>query len=520
MQFFKTRLTILTCCLLLMGVVIVSAATDCPALVQYALKTIDDACSNTGRNQACYGNIKLLAEPQAGMDRLPFRQKGDRVNLSDVKSLKLSAMDAASNTWGVAMLKVQANLPDTLPGQNVTFLLFGDVSLDNAQTPTTSSASSKFVYGPMQAFYFRTGSHDAPCEQAPSSGILLQSPTEAKVQLRINEVDITLGSTVYLQLTNATEMSVSVVEGQATLTAFGKTVIAPAGTRVRIAVDATTSAATAAPSDAEPNVAADLANLPLQHLPLVIGTATATVQPTATVTPVSTQPATASALTSDFLLDGAWHDVTWFDCPGYPLLVSEFNHPNVKWKFSADGSQFGDDPTQPPQKRVAPGVYVATTSFGNGATVTSTYYIHSSTDMTLHMTRTDGCIWDITFTYMGPAATAILPLSGAWQVYSIGCNPDGSGVKQVYNVPDLQFSFEDSGNLLVITVSGTRYIYKRTPNPTNSTEYYVSTEPEQPLPHMKATAKANLFVISNNYVQLNTVGQSDCGWTTDLNYGS
>ena len=33
--------------------------------------------------------------------------------------------------WGIAVLKAQANLPDALPGQNVTFLLFGDTTVDN-----------------------------------------------------------------------------------------------------------------------------------------------------------------------------------------------------------------------------------------------------------------------------------------------------------------------------------------------------------------------------------------------------
>ena len=29
-------------------------------------------------------------------------------------------------------MKLQANLPDSLPGQNVTFLMFGDVQIQNA----------------------------------------------------------------------------------------------------------------------------------------------------------------------------------------------------------------------------------------------------------------------------------------------------------------------------------------------------------------------------------------------------
>ncbi len=404
---FKIRLILVVSCVFLIGVVMVSAAQDCPTLVGTALKTVGDACADTGRNQACYGNIKLLVEPESGAGQLTFRQKGDLVNLADVKSLRLSAMDPTSDTWGVALLRVQANLPDTVPGQNVTFLLFGDVSLDNAQTPKASPGSTLPSFGPMQAFYFRTGVHDAPCDKAPSSGILIQSPKDSRVTLRMNEVDVTLGSTVYLQLTSPTEMSLSVLEGQAVVIAFGKPVVVQAGMRVRIPVDATTLAASDVPSDAEAYVLTDLANMPLSYLPITVE------DPTISVTPVPTQEPTPSALTSDLPLDGAWHSITWFDCPGYPLLVSEITYPDVHWAFSADASQFGSDPTQPPHQRVSPGVYTVTTPYGNDGSVTSTYYIHSPTYMTQHMSRTDGCIWDITLTYLGPAITATPTATGS-----------------------------------------------------------------------------------------------------------
>jgi hypothetical protein len=351
MASFKTRLIIFSCCLLLIGIAVTTATSDCPTVVQSALKTIDNACSDTGRNQACYGNIKLLAEPQPDIDTLNFRQKGDRVSLVDVKNLKLSAMDPTSNSWGVALLKVQANLPDTVPGQNVTFLLFGDVSLDNMQTPTTSPASSAPVYGPMQAFTFRTGLHDAPCSQAPSSGILIQSPTEAKVQLRINEIDVTLGSTIYVQLTRATEMMVSVVEGQATLTAFGKTVVAPAGTRVRVAIDAITLAASSAPSDAEAYAVADLASLPVQHLPIqvvvappldvntlatLVASESTTTAPSI-ATPSSTPPV-VGILSSDLPISGSWHSsMAGTNCPD-PTFTQTFDQYDVRFTFEQGGT--------------------------------------------------------------------------------------------------------------------------------------------------------------------------------------
>jgi uncharacterized protein YgiM (DUF1202 family) len=128
--FKKLPLTVLF--LLCIAPMIALAAQDCPAIVQQALTATDAACVGIGRNQACYGNVQLDAVPQAGIEAFNFSQPGDLVDVASVQSLKLSSMNEAVQEWGVALMKIQANLPETLPGQNVTFLLFGDVELQNA----------------------------------------------------------------------------------------------------------------------------------------------------------------------------------------------------------------------------------------------------------------------------------------------------------------------------------------------------------------------------------------------------
>lgn len=119
--------------LLLFGLPLVSIAQDmtCPIIVQTALDTIHDLCDSTGRNQACYGNLSLEVEPQPEVESLKFDSPGDIVHAADIQSLRLSSMDAAVPEWGIAMMRLQANLPDTMPGQNVTFLLFGNVEIQN-----------------------------------------------------------------------------------------------------------------------------------------------------------------------------------------------------------------------------------------------------------------------------------------------------------------------------------------------------------------------------------------------------
>jgi len=61
-----------------------------------------------------------------------FDQPGQTVPITSIQKLELSSLDSASQTWGVALMRVQANLPDTAPGQNVTILLFGNVSIEDS----------------------------------------------------------------------------------------------------------------------------------------------------------------------------------------------------------------------------------------------------------------------------------------------------------------------------------------------------------------------------------------------------
>ncbi|MFN8374672.1 MAG: SH3 domain-containing protein [Anaerolineae bacterium] len=113
---------------------------DCPALVEEALSLTAAVCNDVGRNQACYGNQMLLAEPRAEVPALAFEQPGDLASISDIDTLHLSPMDLEQHLWGVSLMALQANLPDTLPGQNVIVILFGDVDFQAQQRLELSGA--------------------------------------------------------------------------------------------------------------------------------------------------------------------------------------------------------------------------------------------------------------------------------------------------------------------------------------------------------------------------------------------
>ena len=117
----------------------------CPALVDDALNILADGCMPTGRNEACYGHVQLEASLRA--ETVAFDAPADRVPLDALERLQTAALDPAEGTWGLALLRAQADLPETLPGENVTFLLLGDVDVLNEGSgeivpPCTVSAAS------------------------------------------------------------------------------------------------------------------------------------------------------------------------------------------------------------------------------------------------------------------------------------------------------------------------------------------------------------------------------------------
>lgn len=104
-------------------------ADVCTTIVRSALQAANESCSGTSRNQVCYGNILGHVTPADGVTSVVFEQVGDTAELQQISALQLSPLDEEASQWGVALMQLQANLPDTLPGQNVTFLLFGDVTI-------------------------------------------------------------------------------------------------------------------------------------------------------------------------------------------------------------------------------------------------------------------------------------------------------------------------------------------------------------------------------------------------------
>jgi uncharacterized protein YgiM (DUF1202 family) len=115
--------------------VLAQNADTCTALVESALLSLDKSCEETGRNEVCYGNTSLAAEFWDASENLVFSNPSDIIPAISVRNLSAAPLSVDERIWGLGLLRLQANIPGTIPGQNLTFLMMGNVEIENAVAP-------------------------------------------------------------------------------------------------------------------------------------------------------------------------------------------------------------------------------------------------------------------------------------------------------------------------------------------------------------------------------------------------
>lgn len=186
----------LTLLLLSFTVAVVTAQTgDCPTIVEQALESVADFCTSLGRNTACYGasvvNSTTFVQPPPENF---FQTPGDHSELIQFREINPQPLDILTGQFGVAVLNAQANLPNTLPGQGVIFLLMGDARITN-EVPQSSTDQS-----PFQSFYFLPGTGRSNCYEAEPM-MTIQTPGNTSVTINFNGVETEFSPSSLLTIT-------------------------------------------------------------------------------------------------------------------------------------------------------------------------------------------------------------------------------------------------------------------------------------------------------------------------------
>jgi LysM repeat protein len=186
-----------TLLLLACSIAVVEAQTgeDCPEIVETALASVADLCNLLGRNSACYGASLVDSTPVVQPPPPDFfAAPGDRSELVQFREINPQPLDELTGTFGAAVLNAQANLPNTLPGQGVIFLLMGDARITN-EVPENSDDQTAF-----QSFYFLPGLPKSKCYEAEPM-LTIQTPGNVSVTLNFNGAQTEFSPSTLLTIT-------------------------------------------------------------------------------------------------------------------------------------------------------------------------------------------------------------------------------------------------------------------------------------------------------------------------------
>ena len=184
---------------------------SCQALIDKTIQASDSYCGDTTSNTACYGNNTLKAElaPNAAQR---FSERGDMIAVKELRRLSASPLNLDKNEWGIAVFKVIANLPRSLPGETVTMVVFGNATLDNQSQGRAG----------LESFYFSSELGQIVCEKIPFDGLMITSPDGSGIRFAVNGAELTLMGNASIKAVRNGEMEVSVYKGSARIVSDGE----------------------------------------------------------------------------------------------------------------------------------------------------------------------------------------------------------------------------------------------------------------------------------------------------------
>ena len=193
---------------------------SCQALIDKAIQASGNYCGETSSNNVCYGNTTIKAELVPDATKR-FSERGDIIAVNELRRLSAAPLNLNNNEWGIAVFKVIANLPRSLPGETVTMIVFGNTTLDNQS-------------GNLESFYFYSELGQIACEAVPFDGLMITSPNGSGVRMNVNGAELTLIGSASLKAVKNEGMEVGLLSGSGRIVSNGQEQYFGAGQKVRV----------------------------------------------------------------------------------------------------------------------------------------------------------------------------------------------------------------------------------------------------------------------------------------------
>ncbi len=195
---------------------------NCQVLIDEAMQAAGNSCDKMGGNSVCYGNFTLRTKLVPGSSSA-FTQRGDIISVKDLQQLSAAPLNTDNHEWGIAIFKVMANLPRSLPGETVTMMVFGNTTIDNQSTS-------------LETFYFSSQLGKVVCDKVPFDGITIDTPEGTGTRFVINGTELTLMGNASLKANQGGSMQVSLFSGSGRIASNGVEQYFGAGQSVSVAL--------------------------------------------------------------------------------------------------------------------------------------------------------------------------------------------------------------------------------------------------------------------------------------------
>lgn len=126
----------------------------CDALIQQAIAEVASICSGIGRNEACYGNGPVSAVLRDGS--FFFEVPGDIIPVEHIETLITRPADPEQGEWGIVLMDIQADLPDSSDGA-VRLLFYGGVTVNNQIAANATVPTCTLTNGSANNINIRSG---------------------------------------------------------------------------------------------------------------------------------------------------------------------------------------------------------------------------------------------------------------------------------------------------------------------------------------------------------------------------
>jgi uncharacterized protein YraI len=126
-------------------------------------------------------------------------------------------------------------LPESEAGVGWVFAELVSAAGDISTLPVRDSNTSQL--NPMQAISIQTTAAASTCVEAPPAGVLAQSQEETQATLLVNDVELQLNGTIFLQAPAGEPLSVSVIEGSVRVSTPDAIQVVPAGAQLSASLE-------------------------------------------------------------------------------------------------------------------------------------------------------------------------------------------------------------------------------------------------------------------------------------------